>query len=92
MPTYNPTVVYGAPVPAYPGYSSADMAVASVISFGVGIAVGAAIANNNQLLRMGMELVGMRLAQLHRGLQPQHLYFYFQYLRQSQQLLQPQRT
>jgi hypothetical protein len=47
VPTYNPTVVYGAPVAAYPGYSSSDMALASVISFGVGIAVGAAIANNN---------------------------------------------
>ena len=51
--TYNPTVVYGAPVPAYPGYSSADMAVASVISFGVGIAVGAAIANNNHCCGWG---------------------------------------
>jgi hypothetical protein len=44
VPTYNPTVVYGAPVPAYPGYSGADLALASVISFGVGIAVGAAIS------------------------------------------------
>jgi hypothetical protein len=47
VPTYNPTVVYGAPVPAYPGYSSADMAAASVISFGLGIAIGAAISNNS---------------------------------------------
>jgi hypothetical protein len=53
VPTYNPTVVYGTPVPAYPGYSSADMAVASVISFGVGIAVGAAIANNNHCCGWG---------------------------------------
>ncbi len=44
VPTYNPTVVYGAPVPAYPGYSTGDMVAASVISFGVGIAVGAAIS------------------------------------------------
>lgn len=44
VPTYNPTVVYGAPVPAYPGYSGTDLALASVISFGVGIAVGAAIS------------------------------------------------
>ena len=51
--TYNPTVVYGTPVPVYPGYSSADMAVASVISFGVGIAVGAAIANNNRCCGWG---------------------------------------
>jgi hypothetical protein len=53
VPTYNPTVVYGAPVAAYPGYSSGDMALASVISFGVGIAVGAAIANNNRCCGWG---------------------------------------
>jgi hypothetical protein len=47
VPTYNPTVVYGAPVPVYPGYSASTVAAASIISFGVGIAVGAAIANNN---------------------------------------------
>ena len=44
VPTYNPTVVYGAPVPAYPGYSGADVAAASIISFGVGMMVGAAIS------------------------------------------------
>src|SRR5277367_6189026 len=44
VPTYNPTVVYGAPVPVYPGYSGADMAAASIISFGVGMMVGAAIS------------------------------------------------
>ena len=44
VPTYNPTLVYGDPVPLYPGYSSADLAVASVVSFGFGIAVGAAIS------------------------------------------------
>jgi hypothetical protein len=53
VPAYNPTVVYGAPVAAYPGYSSGDMALASVISFGVGIAVGAAIANNNRCCGWG---------------------------------------
>jgi hypothetical protein len=53
VPTYNPTVVYGAPVPAYPGYSTGDMVAASVISFGVGIAVGAAIANNNSCCGWG---------------------------------------
>jgi Protein of unknown function (DUF3300) len=46
VPQYNPTVVYGAPV-ATPGYSSADMAAAGLLAFGVGIAVGAAINNNN---------------------------------------------
>jgi hypothetical protein len=43
VPTYNPTAVYGAPVAAYPGYSSGDMVAASLLSFGVGIAVGAAM-------------------------------------------------
>lgn len=53
VPTYNPTVVYGAPVPAYPGYSAGDVAAASIISFGVGIAVGAIIANNNHCCGWG---------------------------------------
>src|SRR5580658_2512555 len=53
VPTYNPTVVYGAPVQAYPGYSAGDVAAASIISFGVGIAVGAIIANNNQCCGWG---------------------------------------
>jgi len=44
VPTYNPTVVYGAPVPAYPGYSTGEMVATSLLSFGVGIAVGAAIS------------------------------------------------
>jgi hypothetical protein len=42
VPTYNPTVVYGAPVTT-PGYSTSTVVAASIISFGVGIAVGAAI-------------------------------------------------
>src|SRR5271165_1676555 len=44
VPTYNPTVVYGAPVAAYPGYSTGAMVATSLLSFGVGIAVGAAIS------------------------------------------------
>lgn len=44
VPTYNPTVVYGAPVPVYPGYSTGAMVATSLLSFGVGIAVGAAIS------------------------------------------------
>ena len=44
VPTYNPAVVYGAPVPVYPGYSTGAMVATSVLSFGVGIAVGAAIS------------------------------------------------
>lgn len=56
VPTYNPTVVYGAPVAVYPGYvapppppgpSTGDLVAASLLSFGIGIAVGAAISNNN---------------------------------------------
>ena len=47
VPTYSTTVVYGAPVPPPPGYSGADMAAASMVSFGVGMLVGAAIANNS---------------------------------------------
>src|SRR5271154_6920793 len=42
VPVYSPTVVYGAPV-VTPGYSSGDVAAAAIISFGVGIAVGAAV-------------------------------------------------
>jgi hypothetical protein len=42
VPTYSPTVVYGAPV-VTPGYTSSDVAAAAIISFGVGIAVGAMI-------------------------------------------------
>ncbi len=44
VPTYNPAVVYGAPVPVYPGYSTGAMVATSLLSFGVGIAVGAAIS------------------------------------------------
>jgi hypothetical protein len=42
VPTYSPATVYGAPMPAYPGYSGWDVAAASAISFGVGMAMGAA--------------------------------------------------
>ncbi len=44
VPTYNPTVVYGAPLPPPPGYSTGAMVATSLISFGVGVAVGAAIS------------------------------------------------
>ena len=43
VPTYNPTVVYGATV-VTPGYSAATVAATGILAFGVGIAVGAAIA------------------------------------------------
>ena len=41
VPTYNPAVVYGAPV-VTPGYSAGDVAAAALISFGAGVAIGAA--------------------------------------------------
>ena len=40
VPEYNPTVVYGTPYTT-PGYSAGDVAVAGIIGFGAGIAVGA---------------------------------------------------
>src|SRR5829696_2508675 len=47
VPSYNPTVVYGAPVYPYPPiyyppYSTGAVIAASAISFGVGMAIGAA--------------------------------------------------
>src|SRR5277367_402971 len=46
VPQYNPTVVYGTPY-VTPGYSTADVVATGLLAFGVGIAVGAAISNNN---------------------------------------------
>jgi len=50
VPQYNPTVVYAGYPVAYPGYAYppyyGSAAAASVVSFGVGMAVGAVIANN----------------------------------------------
>jgi Protein of unknown function (DUF3300) len=45
VPQYNPATVYGTPYQP-PGYSAGDMAAAAIISFGVGIAIGAMINNN----------------------------------------------
>jgi hypothetical protein len=42
VPTYSPTVIYSTPV-VTAGYTSSDVAAAAVLSFGVGIAVGAMI-------------------------------------------------
>src|SRR5215469_4492305 len=50
VPTYNPTVVYGTPVAVYPGYvappppSTGALVATGLISFGVGMAVGAAMS------------------------------------------------
>jgi len=52
VPSYNPTVVYGAPVAVYPGYvappppSTGEVVAAGLISFGLGMAVGAAMSNS----------------------------------------------
>jgi uncharacterized membrane protein YgcG len=43
VPAYNPTVVYGTPYYP-PGYSTGAMVATGLISFGVGVAVGAAIS------------------------------------------------
>jgi len=42
VPAYNPAVIYGGPI-VVPGYTPAYVAGAAVLSFGIGIAVGAAI-------------------------------------------------
>ena len=53
VPHYNPTVVYGAPVPVYPGwveqrpaYSTETLVTAGALSFGIGILVGAAVSQH----------------------------------------------
>jgi len=45
VPTYNPTVVYGTPYYP-PGYSTAALVTTGLISFGVGMAIGASMNNN----------------------------------------------
>lgn len=45
VPQYNPTVVYGTPYYP-PGYSTSAMVATGIISFGIGMAVGAAINNS----------------------------------------------
>jgi hypothetical protein len=45
VPTYNPTVIYGTPYYP-PGYSTGAVVATGLISFGLGVAVGAAINNS----------------------------------------------
>jgi len=45
VPTYNPTVVYGTPYYP-PGYSTGAMVATGLISFGVGMAIGASMNNS----------------------------------------------
>ncbi|MYM28139.1 DUF3300 domain-containing protein [Duganella sp. CY15W] len=54
VPQYNPTVVYGEPVAVYPGwvrqqpaYSSENLVTTGLLSFGVGVLVGAAINHHH---------------------------------------------
>ena len=50
VPVYNPTVVYG--VPYYPpGYSTSTLAATAIISFGIGMMIGASM--NNSCCRWG---------------------------------------
>lgn len=51
VPSYNPSIVYGAPIVVYPGYvappppSTGELIATGLISFGVGMAVGAAMSS-----------------------------------------------
>jgi hypothetical protein len=45
VPEYNPAIVFGTPY-VVPGYTAGDIAAASVISFGAGIAIGALMAGD----------------------------------------------
>ncbi len=45
VPTYNPTVVYGTPY-SPPGYSTGALVATGIISFGVGMAIGASMNNS----------------------------------------------
>ncbi|NYE60193.1 hypothetical protein FHW58_001345 [Duganella sp. 1224] len=54
VPQYNPTVVYGAPVPVYPGwayrepaYVGSDLVTTGAITFGIGVLVGAAVSHHH---------------------------------------------
>ena len=52
VPQYNPSAVYGTPYQP-PGYSTGAMVATGLISFGLGVAVGAAINNNNSCCGWG---------------------------------------
>ena len=52
VPRYDPAVVYGAPVPVYrsylqPAYTSDNLVATGMISFGVGVLVGAAVSHHH---------------------------------------------
>ena len=47
VPQYNPTTAYGAPMEAPPGYSSADLMMTGLMSFGLGMMVGDMIGSSS---------------------------------------------
>ena len=47
VPQYNPTTAYGQPMAAPQGYSSSDLLMASLLSFGVGMMVGDMIGSSS---------------------------------------------
>ena len=47
VPQYNPSTVYGAPVQSPPGYTGTEMVATGLVSFGVGMALGALINEGN---------------------------------------------
>ncbi|PFH30470.1 DUF3300 domain-containing protein [Burkholderia sp. JKS000303] len=71
VPSYNPTVVYGEPVSSYPGYvyqppayTTGEAVAAGVVTFGIGIAVGAAIFGHHD---WGWHAWGMNWGAPHQG-------------------------
>lgn len=70
VPSYNPTAVYGEPVSSYPGYvyqppayTTGEAVAAGVVTFGIGIAVGAAIFGHHD---WGWHAWGMNWGAPHR--------------------------
>jgi Protein of unknown function (DUF3300) len=53
VPSYNPTAVYGEPVAAPPGYSTGAVVTTALVTFGVGMMIGAAMNNNNDCCGWG---------------------------------------
>jgi len=47
VPQYNPTTAYGQPMPPPPGYSSEDLLMASLMSFGLGMLIGDMIGSSS---------------------------------------------
>jgi hypothetical protein len=61
VPTYNPWVVYGQPVAAYPGYTPLDTigaVVGTAVQYGLSFAVGAFLRTPFGLLSWGLDWLG----------------------------------